>query len=82
MVTTISEMVAQGIPLTTANLKRLIQQGGVRSYTLNDLFKEYNQILENRVKSKEITKIVADERLDCLEAGDEEDLPSKVFIDK
>lgn len=85
LVTTISEMVSQGIPLTTANLKRLIQQGGVKSYTLNDLFKEYNQILENRVKSKEITKIVAkryyfiedllkkeiggDTELDCITPG-------------
>ena len=44
-----TEMVQNGIPLTSNNLKTIIQTGGVKSYTIKDLFSDYLKILKSRI---------------------------------
>lgn len=43
------DMLHNNIPLTTDNLRYYIQTGGVKSYTIEDLFNEYLDILKKRV---------------------------------
>ena len=46
---TITEMSRRGIPLKASTLKEYIQRGFSESYTIEDLFVDYLQILQNRV---------------------------------
>ena len=43
------DMVNNGIPVTADGLRSIIQTGGIQTYTVNDLFKEYLEILNMRV---------------------------------
>lgn len=45
----IAELAMRGIPLTSERLKDYIQQGGIKSFTVGDLFEEYLDILKKRV---------------------------------
>lgn len=45
----ITEMLQYGQPLTVDNLRRIIQTGGVQTYTVKNLFDEYLAILRKRV---------------------------------
>lgn len=45
----ITEMMEQGVILTASTLKECFAYGGVRHYTIQDLFDEYIAILKNRV---------------------------------
>lgn len=44
----INELLDEGQALTAAGIRDLLRTGGVRSYTLNDLFKDYLKILRTR----------------------------------
>lgn len=44
-----TELLHNGIPITSAALKTCFQNGGVRSYTINDLFTDYLKYLAKRV---------------------------------
>lgn len=50
-----NEMLLNNIPLTTDNLRDIIQTGGVKSYTIKNLFEDYLQILRKRI-DKDLTK--------------------------
>ena len=47
----IGEMVQQGIPVTTASLKQIVQTGGVRSYLVKDLFRDYLTTMRKRISN-------------------------------
>lgn len=49
MATIVSEMATNGIPLTTEALREYIRSGGVKSYTIEDLFTDYCNLLSKRV---------------------------------
>lgn len=49
MATIVSEMATNGIPLTTEALREYIRSGGVKSYTIEDLFTDYLKLLSKRV---------------------------------
>lgn len=59
MATAISEMATNGIPLTVDTLKVYIQTGGIRSYTIENLFEDYFNLLKQRV-GKTLTQDVYD----------------------
>ena len=59
VIATIADMTSNGIPLTAEGLKRIIQQGGLKSYTIQHLYDDFNKILEKRVKNGNLTPIVA-----------------------
>ena len=44
----INELLDEGQALTAAGIRDLLRTGGVRSYTINDLFKDYLKILRTR----------------------------------
>lgn len=50
-----AEMAENGIPLTADSLREYIRTGGVKSYTIEDLFTEYYKLLAARV-GKTLTK--------------------------
>ncbi len=54
---TITEMSRRGIPLKASTLKEYIQRGFSESYTIEDLFVDYLQILQNRV-GIDLSKVV------------------------
>ena len=56
LVTYLNYLALNNIPLTTDTLKRVIQQGGVASYTLQNLYDDYNKLLKLRLRNKSITK--------------------------
>ena len=43
------QMLKEGIPYTAGNLRTVIQNGGVKAYTVGDLFNDYLKILKSRV---------------------------------
>lgn len=43
------EMMKNNIPLTSENLKKYFRTGGVKTYTVGDMFDEYFKLLEKRV---------------------------------
>lgn len=45
----LTEMAKNDIPLTTNNLRSVIQTGGVQSYTVERLFKDYLALLKKRI---------------------------------
>lgn len=45
----IIQLAEEGIPLTVNNLHNAIRTGGVRTYTIEELFKSYEKILEQRI---------------------------------
>lgn len=45
----LTDMAANGIPLTAERLREYIRTGGVKSYTIEDLFNDYLAILSKRV---------------------------------
>lgn len=47
--TIVTEMATNGIPLTTEALREYIRSGGVKSYTIKDLFTDYFKLLEKKV---------------------------------
>lgn len=47
--TFINEMMLNNIPITADSLRNIIQTGGVKSYTIKDLFNDYMEILSKRV---------------------------------
>ena len=47
--TIVTEMATNGIPLTTETLREYIRSGGVKSYTVEDLFNDYFTLLKKRV---------------------------------
>lgn len=47
--TAISEMATNGIPLTVDTLKQYIQTGGIKSYTIENLFEDYFRLIKQRV---------------------------------
>lgn len=49
MATIVSEMATNGIPLTTESLREYVRSGGVKSYTIEDLFTDYCNLLSKRV---------------------------------
>lgn len=53
----IADMAANNIPLTTASLVSYLKTGGTKSYTIQNLFDEYLDILKTRL-NKTITKSV------------------------
>ena len=53
---TIAALVTIGVPLTAEKIRQVIRKGGVNSYTLKDLYDEFNKILQLRLKSKTITR--------------------------
>lgn len=55
LLNSIADLTAQGTPLTADTLKRVIQRGGVNSYTLKDLYDDFNKILNMRQKAGKIT---------------------------
>ena len=59
MATAISELATNGIPLTVDSLKSYIQTGGIKSYTIEDLFNEYLSLIKQRV-GKNLTQTVYD----------------------
>ena len=54
---TLTEMNRKGIPVKAATLKEYIQRGCTDSYTIEDLFTEYLQILQKRV-GIDLSKVV------------------------
>lgn len=52
----VMDMAQYGIPLTHHNLRDYFKNGGIKSYTVDDLINEYMASLEQRVKNKTITK--------------------------
>jgi len=54
---TITEMSRRGIPLKASTLKEYIQRGFSESYTIEDLFVDYLQILQKRV-GIDLSKVV------------------------
>lgn len=50
-----NEMLLNNIPLTTDNLREVIRTGGVKSYTIKDLFEDYLTILRKRI-DKDLSK--------------------------
>lgn len=59
LATAISEMATIGTPLTVDTLKEYIQNGGVLSYTIEDLFSDYFRLIKQRV-GKNLTQTVYD----------------------
>ena len=59
IVATISEMAANGTPITAQTLKKCIQMGGVMSYTIKNLFDDYETILKKKVRNGQIKEVVA-----------------------
>lgn len=57
--TIVSEMATNGIPLTAESLREYIRSGGVKSYTVEDLFNDYFSLLKKRVGTS-ITQTVYD----------------------
>lgn len=55
--TIISEMATNGIPLTAESLREYFKTGGVKSYTIQNLFADYFELLKARV-GKTLTKPV------------------------
>lgn len=55
--TAVSELVNLGIPVTADRLKEYIQNGGMKSYTIESLFEDYFRLLKQKV-GKSITKTV------------------------
>lgn len=55
--TILTEMATNNIPVTAENLKEYFQTGGVKSYTIQDLFDEYYKLLQARV-GKSLTATV------------------------
>lgn len=47
--TIVTEMSEQGIPLTAASLREYFRSGGVKSYTIKNLFDDYFRLLSKRV---------------------------------
>lgn len=47
--TLVSEMATEGIPLTAEALRSFLRSGGIKSYTVSDLFNDYFKILSKRV---------------------------------
>ena len=45
----INQMLLNNIPLTTDNLREVIQTGGVKSYTIQDLFEDFLAITRKRI---------------------------------
>ncbi len=45
----ITDILSHGLPLTASTLKEYIQTGGIKTYTVTDLFDEYLGILEKRI---------------------------------
>lgn len=56
----VMEMSQYGIPLTHYNLREYLKNGGIKSYTVEDLFNEYIDTLKQRVKNKTLTKTTYD----------------------
>lgn len=59
IVATISEMVANGMPLNAQSLKKCVQLGGVFSYSIKNLFDDYETLLNKKVRNGQIKEIVA-----------------------
>lgn len=57
--TAVSELVNLGIPVTAERLKEYIQNGGMKSYTIESLFEDYFRLLKERL-GKNLTKTVYD----------------------
>lgn len=47
--TAMTELMEKGIPITAERIREYVRYGGIKSYTLNDLFNEYFKILGQRV---------------------------------
>lgn len=45
----LADMASEGIPLTADTLQSIIRNGGIPSYTIADLFKDYEKVLEKRI---------------------------------
>ena len=58
--TTLTEMATEGIPVTAESLREYVRAGGVRSYTINDLFNDYFKLLDKRLSSGKVSKSVYD----------------------
>lgn len=58
--TILSDMATEGIPLTADALRDYFRSGGIRSYTINDLFNDYFKLLNKRYQSGAISSSVYD----------------------
>ena len=56
LVTTLANLTAQGIPLTAEKVRQVIRKGGVNSYTIKDLYTDFNHLLKLKLRSKSITQ--------------------------
>lgn len=51
----VTEMARQGIPLTAETLRGYLRTGGVKSYTIKDLFTDYMKLIAKRVDADDLT---------------------------
>ena len=51
----VNELLEHDIPVTSTNVREYIRNGGVKSYTIKDLFDDYLHILSKRVDADDLT---------------------------
>ena len=51
----VNELLEHDIPVTSTNVREYIRNGGVKSYTIKDLFTDYLHILSKRVDADDLT---------------------------
>lgn len=51
----VNQMMEASIPVTAPNIRKYMKTGGVQSYTIRDLFKDYLAILSKRVDADDIS---------------------------
>ena len=56
---TIADLTCRGIPLTADKLRQVVQKGGLDTYTIQNLFDEYTQLLKKRVRNGQMKEVVA-----------------------
>lgn len=59
LVATLADMTNKRIPITAHRVKELIRSGGVETYTLTTLYRDFNKLLDGRVKAGKLTPKVA-----------------------
>lgn len=52
----VMDMAQYGVPLTHHNLREWLKNGGIKSYTVEDLYTEYIETLAHRVTNKTLTQ--------------------------
>ena len=51
----VNEMIDGGVPVNASNLRECLRNGGVKSYTIKNLFDDYMHILSKRVDADDLT---------------------------